>query len=77
MTLDTDDKPAQRDLEDDFELVDPDASCHKCAHYDVCAILNRFAAVAIEGTNVQDPADAPVQPDELAKICDSYAPDAE
>lgn len=51
-----------------------DVSCENCAHKPVCAIFEGFAPMMADYAEGGDPADAPVDPTELAVICDEYVP---
>lgn len=69
-----DQPPGTREFSDDeLEFVDPDASCLDCAHFGVCGVVNRFVAVLDEATNDEPP----MEPDDLAKICDAYTPEGD
>lgn len=68
------DPPGTREFgEGELEVVDPNASCMNCAHFGVCGIVNRFAAILDEAANDEPP----MGPDALAKICDAYDPEGD
>lgn len=66
--------PKMEDLElDDLgetALIGDDVDCRNCAHYEVCSIIQGFAPM-MDGWHTDDP---PVDPHDLAAICDAYKP---
>lgn len=63
----------REDMEDESD--GPEPSCMNCAHRDVCAVLNRVGAVLGEALNAESPEDLPIDPVDLAVICDKYDPE--
>lgn len=59
--------------EDSIAVVDADASCHDCAHFDVCAIYKGFQPLLSEWHTEEPPVDA----EKLAWHCDRYDPEGD
>jgi hypothetical protein len=59
------------------EFIPEDVTCEGCTHRDVCVILNSFVPMLRdENWDAGTPEDgSPIDPMDMAKICDSYHPD--
>lgn len=60
--------------DDDMMLVDGSASCHDCAHQDVCAVYANFAPQVSEEIPGRTGGEPAFEPDQLAIICEHYTP---
>lgn len=57
-------------------MVDSSASCLSCSHFDVCAIYSGIRPMMQDWHTADDPeAEAPIDVERLAWICDSYDPE--
>jgi hypothetical protein len=82
-------KPDPVEIEPDFEadfeavldgesgmfMVDEDASCLKCDHFEVCAIYSGIRPMMQDWHTDDAPdAEAPIELEKLAWICEQYDP---
>lgn len=59
----------------DVVLVDADASCHNCSHFEVCAIYSGIRPMMMDWhTEDSEQAEAPIEIDKLAWHCKKYDP---
>jgi hypothetical protein len=63
------------DDDGDLMLVDAEASCLKCEHFEVCAIYSGIRPMMMDWHTDDAPdAEAPIELDKLAWICEKYDP---
>lgn len=56
-------------------MVDADASCLKCSHFEVCAVYSGIRPMMQDWHTEDDPeAEAPIDIERLAWICEMYDP---
>lgn len=74
--LDADDFAAvMGDDDSEMMLVDAEASCLKCEHFEVCAIYSGIRPMMMDWHTDDAPdAEAPIELDKLAWICEKYDP---
>lgn len=62
----------------DAVIVDAEASCLKCAHFEVCAVYSGIRPMMQDWHTEDDPeAEAPIDVERLAWICEEYDPQPE
>ena len=64
------------DFDGEFVALDADASCHKCEHFEVCAIFSGIAPMMQDWhTEDEDGGEVPIDLEKLAWHCKKYAPE--
>lgn len=65
-----------QELESEMVMVNADASCLKCSHFEVCAVYSGVRPMLEDWHTEDDPeAEAPIDVERLAWICEAYAPE--
>lgn len=67
--------PAQEES-GDMLLVDAEASCLKCDHFEVCAVYSGIRPMMQDWHTEDNPeSEAPIDVERLALICEEYSPE--